>query len=351
MLKVGIIGAGAIADRHLEAYIRNPHAQVVAIADINVERAKQKAEKYNVPMYCADYKEILEDKTIDAVSIVTPTFTHSNIAIEALKAGKQVLCEKPPAMNVSETEAMVNAAQETGNLLMFAFVLRFNQPTKLMKEQIDSGNMGDILHADIFRLRRYRIVGGWFMDKAKSGGGPLMDWSIHQIDQAMYLMGYPKVKQVLGFATKANNDLIGRIRGIDGGGDYTSADAAFKNCTIENMATGYVTLDNGASLYVKTGCIAYSVSYGVSMELIGTKGGVKFENEQITMLSNMNDYMVETKPVIENNVNPYDGEVNHFVECCMNHTKCICEGWQAIELMKIIEGIYQSAETGQVVSY
>ena len=64
MLKVGIIGAGAIADRHLEAYIRNPHAQVVAIADINVERAKQKAEKYNVPMYCADYKEILEDKAL-----------------------------------------------------------------------------------------------------------------------------------------------------------------------------------------------------------------------------------------------------------------------------------------------
>lgn len=351
MLKVGIIGAGAIADCHLEAYIKNPYAQVVAIADINVERAKQKAEKYNVPMYCADYKEILEDKSIDAVSIVTPTFTHSNIAIEALKAGKQVLCEKPPAMNVSETEAMVNAAQETGNLLMFAFVLRFNQPTKLMKEQIDSGSMGEILHAEVVRLRRYQVVGGWFMDKAKSGGGPLIDSGIHQIDEAMYLMGYPKVKQVVGFATNTNNDLIGRIKGADGGAVWTSADTNFDNCTIESMASGYVTLDNGASLYVKVGYIAYAVSHGVSVELIGTNGGVKIENDQITMLSNMNDYMVETKPVIENYVNPYDGEVNHFVECCMNHTACICEGWQAIELMKIIEGIYQSAETGQVVSY
>ena len=351
MLKVGIIGAGAIADKHLEAYAKNQHVQVVAIADINVKRAEQKAQTFNIPNYYSDYKEILKDKAIDAVSIVTPTFTHSNIVIEALKAGKQVLCEKPPALSVKETEAMVNTAQETGNLLMFALVCRFKQQTKLMKEHITSGNMGKILHAEVVRLRRYQVVGGWFMDKTKSGGGPLMDSGIHQIDEAMYLMGYPKVKQVVGFVTDANNDLIGKIKGTDGGAVWTSADANIDNCTIESMASGYVTLDNGACLYVKVGYIAYAVSHGVFVELIGTEGGVKIENNQISLLSNMSNYMSETKPVIEDYVNPYDGEVNHFVDCCINHTDCICEGWQAIELMKIIEGIYKSAESGMPVIY
>lgn len=91
MLKVGIIGAGAISERHIEGYVKHPDAQVCSICDLNENIAKIRAQKYSIPKYCTDYKDILNDENINAVSIVTPTFTHKNIIIEALEAGKSVL--------------------------------------------------------------------------------------------------------------------------------------------------------------------------------------------------------------------------------------------------------------------
>lgn len=349
MLKVGIIGAGTISKSHLDAYTANPDVQVAAIADLNEALAKERAEEYSIQHYYTDYKRILEDERIDAVSIVTPTFTHTNIAVEALKSGKHVLCEKPPALSVAETELAVKTAEETGKLLMYAFVVRFDHKTSFMKDCIDSGKLGNIYHADVMRLSRYSAINGWFVDKTKSGGGMLIDGAIHQIDQAMYLMGYPKVKEVLGFSTSVNNDLYGKIKGY--GSSYTSSDPKRYPNTVESMASGYVKLENGAAITIKTGYICYSVSRGSHVELIGETGGFRVERNDITMLSAVNDYMVESKPCVDKGPSLFGAEINHFVDCCINGTPCICQGWQAVELMKIIEGIYRSAETGQSVRY
>lgn len=349
MLKVGMIGAGSISRQHLDAFANNKDAEVVAIADINEALAKETAEIYRIKNYYSDYRKILEDESIDAVSIATPTFTHSNITIEALKAGKQVLCEKPPALNVQEAEASIAAARETGKLLMWELPLRFKQEVQLLKSHIDAGNLGKILQAEAFRVYRYRAVGGWFADKNKSGGGYLIDATIHQIDEVMYLMGYPKVKSILGFSTDVNNHLIGKIKGKNSG--YASADKNNYECTIESMASGYVTLENGAVLYIKSGSVGYSIKNGIYIDLIGEKGGARYEGNELTLLMNMQDYMTELKPDIEIKDNPYEGAINHFVDCCVNGTKCICEDWQGVELMKIIEGIYKSAETGEPIVY
>lgn len=349
MVKIGLIGAGNISKNHLRSYAANPYAKVVAIADLNEGLAKERAEEFGIERYYTDYKKILDDEEIHAVSIVTPTFTHSNITIEALKAGKHVLCEKPPALTVKETEQMVKTAEETGKLLMFAFVCRFKHQISFLKEYIDSGKMGQIYHADLMRLGRYNVIDGWFVDKQKSGGGMLMDAAIHQIDEVMYLMGYPKVKEVLGFATDINNDMVGKIKGQSGA--YVSLDRNHYERTIESMSSGYVTLDNGAVITIKAGSICYSISNGNYIELIGKDGGMRMEGDEITLLSNINDYMVETKPLTWNGPTAFETEINHFVDCCLNNTPCICQEWQAIELMKIIEGIYQSAATGQSVRY
>ena len=283
MMKVGLIGAGSIAKSHLNAYAANPYAQVVAIADLNEALAKDRAQEFGIEHYYTDYRKILEDEEIDAVSIVTPTFTHCNITIEALKAGKNVLCEKPPALTVKDTELAVKTAEETGKLLMYAFVLRFNYRTAFLKDYIDAGKMGQLYHADIMRLSRYNCISGWFADKNKSGGGMLMDATIHQIDEVMYYMGYPKVKEVLGFTTTANNNLAGHIKGLPSG--YVCLDQNQYERTIESMSSGYVTLDNGAVITIKSGSICYSVSNGTCVELIGTKGAMKMEGQEITLLS------------------------------------------------------------------
>lgn len=349
MMKIGLIGAGTISQKHLSAYAKNPHAQVIAIADLNGELAKKRAEEFGVGQYCTDYQQILENPQIDAVSIVTPTFTHSDLTVEALQAGKHVLCEKPPARTVAETERAVQAAKETGKLLMYAFVCRFLPTTTFLKNHIKAGRMGPIYHADVMRVLRYSVFQGWFTDKEKSGGGILIDGAIHQLDQVMYLMDYPKVKDVLGFTTTVNNDLAGKIKGVHT--SYVPSDTNHYDRNVESMASGYVTLDNGAVITVKTGNFCYSVTHGVSLELTGKDGGAKLEGNDLTLLSNIEDFMAETKPVIGNEPVAFEEQINHFVDCCQNGSPCICQGEQAVELMKIIEGIYRSAEEGRPVCY
>lgn len=350
MLKVGIIGAGSIIKVHLDSYSQNPQVQIVAIADLNEKLAKEKAEAYKIPNYYSDYRKILENKEIDAVSIATPTFTHCQIVIEALKSGKHVLCEKPPALNVKEVELAVSTAQETGKLLMWELPCRFMQQIQFLKKHIDSGNMGEIIHAEACRINRYSAIGGWFANKEKAGGGTLIDATIHQIDEIMYLMGYPKIKTVVGISTDINNDLAGKLKGRNPG--WKSADTNTYERTIESMASGYVTFDNGASLYIKSSAITYSIPEGNHIDLIGSNGGAHLDNNnELTLLSNMYDYMVDSKPNIYTRNTMFEDAINHFVDCCLNNTKCICEAWQGIELMKIIEGIYKSAETGKPVIY
>ena len=352
MLKIGIIGAGSISQYHIESYIKNKAVKLVAIADLNESLAKQRAETYNIPNYYTDYHKILEDPEIDAVSILTPTFTHCNIVIEALRAGKKCLCEKPPARTIAEAEQAVKVSEETGNLLMWAFVSRFNPEIQLLKKYIDDGKIGRVHHAEAIRLARYKVCGGWFMNKEKSGGGALIDSTIHEIDSAMYLMGYPKVKSVLGFSTNDNADMIGNIKCMKSA--YNSSDTNTCEYNIESMASGYVTLENGASLYIKSGYLSYNPVKGQYIELIGSKGGTRFTltpQKELKILSNMDGYLMESSPVIENPGNAFDYEINHFVDCCINNTSCICKPEQAIDLLKIIEGIYRSADTCQPIVY
>jgi len=117
MMKVGLIGAGTISKRHLSSYAKNPYAQVVAIADLNEALAKERAEEFGIKHYYTDYKKILENPEIDAVSIVTPTFTHSNIAVEALKAGKHVLCENPRPVPLPRPSVPCRSQKKQANCL------------------------------------------------------------------------------------------------------------------------------------------------------------------------------------------------------------------------------------------
>lgn len=162
-------------------------------------------------------------------------------------------------------------------------------------------------------------------------------------------MGYPKVTEVLGFATTVNNHLAGSIKGLSS--SYVSLDRHQYERTVESMSSGYVTLDNRAVITIKSGGICYSISAGSRIELIETDGGAKLEGTKLTLLSNINGYIAEARPLADNNPDAFEAEISHFVEYCRSNTPCICQGWQAIDLMKIIEGIYQSAETGRSVRY
>lgn len=354
MLKIGIIGAGSISECHLDAYANNNNCEIVSIADINIELAHDRAKKYGIKNIYADYKELLQDECVDAVSIVTPTFTHKDIVIDALKSGKHVLCEKPPALTADEVRECQKAANESNKLLMFAFVCRFRSQVQYLKKYIDAGKMGKIVSAECGRVMRCIGSEGWFIRREK-GGGCLIDGAIHELDNALYLMGYPKPKTVIASQTFVNGDLFGKMNSAKF--CWESKDLNKYERNIESAISAFVTLDNGASLYIKAANTLNSVAPGVWVDVCGEKSGARidaFANDKkgtLDILEITDDYYFsETSPILDK-VNIYEAEITHFVDCCVNKTECICKIDEAVTLMEIINAAYKSAESGLPVIF
>ena len=220
-MKIGIIGVGTIAAFHIEAYQKNPNVEVYAFCDINEKRLKAMGEKYGVTRLYTDKDEMLKLEELDAVSVCTWNSAHAPCSIAALKAGKHVLCEKPMAMNADEARAMKQAADESGKLLMIGFVRRFGNDCAVVKDFLDNGEFGDLYFAKATYLRRHGAPGGWFGDKSRSGGGPLIDLGVHVTDLARYLAGNPKPVSVYGVTFNK----LGDRRGMTGRDGYTSSGA------------------------------------------------------------------------------------------------------------------------------
>ena len=191
-IKVGVIGVGSIAEMHIAGYKADPRVELAAFCDINEERLKEKGERHGVTRLYTDVKDMVAKEELDAVSVCTWNAAHAPCTIAALEAGLHVLCEKPMAMNVAEAEAMRDAAKRSGKLLMIGFVRRFGNDCAVVQDFINEGYFGDLYYAKATYLRRNGCPGGWFGDKSRSGGGPLIDLGVHVIDLVRYLMGNPK---------------------------------------------------------------------------------------------------------------------------------------------------------------
>ena len=347
MFKIGLIGAGHISLKHLNAFKNNPDCEITAIADLNLELAKSRAQEYNIEKVYSDYKEILNDEEIDAVSIVTPTFTHKNIVLEALEAGKDVLCEKPPALNADEVRACEEASKRTGKLLMYAMVCRFRSQTQYLKKYITDGKMGKIVSGECARIFRCHGFEGWFTSR-KRGGGVLIDNVIHELDSILYLMNYPKPKAVLASQTFVNSDLHSKLK--SGGAFWASEDKNKYESDVESAISGYVTFEDGTGIYVKAAGTLNSVKTGCYLDISGEKAGARIKDNDLKMLELTDDnYFVELKPCLADS-SIYQAEVDHFIDC-LKGKECMIKPSEAVTLMEIIDAIYKSADTGLPVVF
>ena len=156
-VRIGIIGCGGIANnKHLPALKRIKEVEVVAFCDIIVEKAEEAAKKFGTPdaKVYEDYKELLKDETIDAVNVLTPNRSHSFISIDAMRAGKHVMCEKPMAKTYAEAKEMVQAAKETGKILTIGYQNRYRPDSQYLKRACENGELGEIYFAKAHTLRR-----------------------------------------------------------------------------------------------------------------------------------------------------------------------------------------------------
>lgn len=287
-LKIAIVGVGGISNYHIRGYLENPDVELYAFCDINEIQLNKMGEKYGITRLYTDEAEMLKElPEIDAVSVCTWNSAHAPCTIMALNAGKHVLCEKPMAMNVEEALAMQEAAKRNGKLLMIGFIRRFGRDCRVAKDMIDAGEVGEIYYAKALNLRRNGNPGGWFGEKARSGGGPLIDLGVHSIDLVRYLMGGPRVVSVYGatFQKLGNRPHIKTAKG------YTSTGAGNNDvCDCEDLATAMVRFDNGAVLSVE---MSFTLNIGKgesNIQLFGTKSGVKMD-DSVQMFSEQNGYL------------------------------------------------------------
>lgn len=344
-LKVGIIGAGSISGNHLHGYAQLPQVKIQAICDLNRERAQKAADQYGAPGVYTDLNEMLAKEQLDAVSVTCWNNAHAEASIAALQAGVNVLCEKPLAMSAKQAQLMVEAEKQSGKLLMVGFVRRFFEGTIFVKDAVDNGDLGDIYWVRTGCIRRCGNPGGWFSDSKRSGGGPVIDLSVHMVDEARYLLGKPKAVSV----SAATFNKIGSKANTKGVSWYKSQDYdGF--CDVEDAATALVRFDNGAVLNVEVSWTLDTDNERTYFEMFGSKGGAVAE-PYIKLMSSRSDYMTDLSPVVdgEDVGAAFDKEIAHFIECIQTGQPCRNPGQDGVELMKILDAIYLSAKEGREV--
>ncbi len=345
-LGIGIIGSGGIAQScHMPGYASIPDkCEIVAVADANEETAKAAAEKFGVGKIFIDYKDLLALPEVDAVSVATPNAFHKQPTIDALRAGKHVLCEKPMAMNGNECREMICAQMESGKLLQIALQWRFGGAVKFMRQFIDSGQMGDIYYARAMALRR-RGVPGWgvFIDKEKQGGGPLIDIGVHILDLTLFLMGYPKPISASG---KTYNAMGTNPKYFNPWGDYDRT-----KFTVEDFAVGFIRFENGQTITLESSFMANVEREIFGCHLFGTDAGALldlFGPHPVTIYSEVDKQLFDMTPQnIPTVKSMHTDEVVAFVNAILENKPSPVPGEQGLILNAVFDALYKSSDTGK----
>ncbi|NEW07398.1 Gfo/Idh/MocA family oxidoreductase [Paenibacillus sp. SYP-B3998] len=343
--KIGIIGLGSISDMHLKSYQKLEEVEVFAVCDLNQERAEEKAKQYGASHVYTNYKDLLANPEIEAVSICTWNNSHAEISIAALHAGKHVLVEKPLCRTVEEALQIEAAVRETGKTLQVGFVRRYDTNAQLVKRFINNGELGEVYYAKASCIRRLGNPGGWFADKERSGGGPLIDLGVHVIDVCWYLMGRPKPVSVSGNTYKK----LGNRAHIRNLSFYQAADYDPSVNGVEDMANALIRFENGASLLVDVSFTLHAKKDEISVKLYGDQGGVELEPE-LLLVTEKHDTILNITPQTDNKSINIDeafyNEVSHFVSCCRTGSTPISPVEDGLTMMKILCAIYESAAKG-----
>lgn len=331
-MRIGIIGAGGIAvSRHIPAFKQLGDECVIwGLSDINSERATEVANEHNIPHVFVDYKDMF--KEVDAVCICTPNKFHADFAVEALKAGVHVLCEKPMAMSKEQGEEMLAAARESGKQLAIAYHYRFMKEAQAAKKMMTE--VGRPLVARVRAMRRRKVPGwGVFTNKDLQGGGSLIDYGCHLLDLTLWLMGNPKHTEVLG---STYNDLSKTPNQLNQWGAFDHE--AF---SVDDHVTAYIKFENGASLLLETSWAANIEDDEEHVSISGVDGGLSvFPFELYTSKNGM--LMNSTSPWIDGEDDYSLSQAKNFVEACKGNAELVVKPQEALQVSAIIDEIYRT---------
>lgn len=341
--KIAIIGCGTIANSaHIPAYLSNEKAEIKYFCDIIPERADKAVEKYACGKAIYDYHQILNDPELNAVSVCVPNNMHAPITIDFLRAGKNVLCEKPAAINYKMAVEMQKVQHETGKVLNIGVVNRFNDNVNLIKQYIDEGTLGEIYQVYV-SFRNHRSIpglGGAFTTKAISGGGVLIDWGVHFLDIVMYCCGDPNPKTVSGEVfCKLGKDMKGYIYKKMWAGP-PNYDGTYD---VDDFVTGLIRTD-GPTITLN-GAWAQNIDKNeMFIDFIGTKSGIRLQyGSKFELFTTENGELTTITPEIEMR-NHFQTEINAFLDCIESGEKLPSHIDTVVITAKMMQAIYESAE-------
>ena len=356
-VKIGIIGCGGIGmGKHLPALSKVEGVQIVAFCDIITERAEEAAKKFgtsDAKVY-TDYKELLKNNEVEVVHVCTPNREHADMTVDALYAGKHVMCEKPMAKTAADAKRMLDAAKETGKKLTIGYQHRQKQASLFAKQYIEEGNLGEIYHANCIAVRR-RGTPNWgvFLNEEEQGGGPIIDIATHSLDLTLALMNNYEPELVIGKThKKIEHPEEGNIWGDNG----------VSESNLEDSACAFIRMKNGATIMLETSWALNTDAPidAASTILFGSKEGLAIRQNKLTI-----NKIEFNKPTITDvdleaggvdfysgaSNAPQDVEAANWIKCIVEDTDPVVKPEQAYVVSQILEAIYTSSKTGMPVIF
>lgn len=349
-IPVAVIGCGNIANNaHIPSYLANEDAEIRYFCDIIPERAEAAVQKYGCGKAITDYHDALNDPEIVAISVCTPNNVHSQISIDALRAGKHVLCEKPAARTYAEALEMQKVQHETGKTLNIGVVNRFNDGVNRIKQMIDNGDLGEIYHVYVsFRAgRSIPGLGGAFTTKAIAGGGALIDWGVHYLDIVMYCCGDPAPKTVTGETfCKLGKDMPNYV--------YTGMWAGPPDLN------GTYDVDDSVAALIRTegpvitvhGAWAQNILEDEQfIDFIGDKGGIRLQYGQgFTYYTTKDGALMTCQPAFQTRGH-FQNEIDAFIRCIQTGEKLASHIDTAVITSKLMQAIYDSSDQHREIAF
>jgi predicted dehydrogenase len=343
-LNVGIIGLGWPGERHAEAVLANPDAHLYAASDLSEERRAKFTKAYPVEKSTASYVEMLTDPAVDAVVVALPNALHFPVSLAALQAGKHVLCEKPPTLNADEMKTIRAEAISRRLIYFFGRQMRFSAQMRAAKELITAGRLGVPYFGKAVWLRDRGTpegVGGWFTDKARSGGGVLIDLGVHAIDAVWYLMGTPRPVSVSGQVFR-NFPHIVQVPVFD----------------VEDGAYGMIRFENGAQIQFEVSWAA-NLTDDIPLDeasqkrelmnstLYGPKATIRLR--PLALFEDQAGKVVKVDIAPAEEIPMFDAQMNNFIDAILGRAEPINSVTQAVYLMEMLDAIYRSSDLGREV--
>ncbi|MDR2931482.1 MAG: Gfo/Idh/MocA family oxidoreductase [Oscillospiraceae bacterium] len=353
-MNIGIIGVGVIAvGNHIPAYRELGHS-VVALADNAPGRAEKFARQLSVPDFYEDYNVLLARDDIDAVSVCVPTFLHEQVAVDALRAGKHVYLEKPPALDEAGIFNIYNTAQETKRTLLVGSNSIYHPQYKIAKDIVDSGRLGNVYVVKVNRAQRRDIPNGWMTKKKYTRGFAIMEGVTHNLDGSLYLLGEPRPLAV----TCVTYNMFANYKPLRYGYPMDAVESgqwSGEPKETEDAVLAMVSLEGGCTIMVEAfrACNAEKM---YNVKLYGDKAGMLIDHKRIywdqkegglTLYEEVqHGVLTESELDFTNRKWSHTDAIGHFLDCIKTGEQTISNGKRAVSIMKIVDGMFESAEQG-----